>query len=455
MKKQMIWLVWILLCIVLLGGCGSAAGGQTPKGYPLVDVIRDYLESIAAGGTETGAAAASASTSAASASAGLPATAASQSGGTTAPAKPAGKETASAGKASAGKTATAAKSTQKKTTIPSAPPPPEESGLFAGGDGTAEHPYLIANTKHLHNVRYHLRAHFRMIADVEFIPADFAVGGSFYNEGQGWEPIGTEIPGGGPGTSFSQIQQYAFSGVFDGGGFYIKGLYMNRRTEYYAGLFGVNTGTIRNVGMKENNMTGSAVGGIAGYNLFGVISHCYNTGSVTGSYAGGIVGESVGDRETSVISSCYNIGHVHAVEAYAGGIGGCCPGSVIENCYNAGHIEITSSSSEQVCAGGITGYGVDAVISHCYNIGSVKAAAPEAYAGGIAGYGGYDHDGVGGCYYLNHTDKGVGQGTGSAVKCTQEQMRRRDTFSGFDFDTVWTMAGKADYPYPQLRSLPR
>lgn len=65
-----------------------------------------------------------------------------------------------------------------------------DADAFAGGSGTSEDPYLIETKAHLNNVRNYLDAHFKMIADITFTDADFAEGGDFYNDGQGWEPIG-------------------------------------------------------------------------------------------------------------------------------------------------------------------------------------------------------------------------------------------------------------------------
>ena len=63
---------------------------------------------------------------------------------------------------------------------------------FAGGSGTKKDPYLIATTYHLDNVRYYLDAHFLQIADIVFDDEDFQLDGDFYNDSDGWEPIGTE-----------------------------------------------------------------------------------------------------------------------------------------------------------------------------------------------------------------------------------------------------------------------
>ena len=146
---------------------------------------------------------------------------------------------------------------------------------FAGGSGTEADPYLISTTAQLNNVRKYLGAHFKMMCDVEFTKADFATGGALYNGGAGWEPIGTK--------------DSPFTGTFDGNGFAVKNLYVNissSSADVYAGLFGYNNGTIKNLGMVDGSVSASAedysayTGEIAGCNA-GTIKSCYNTGKVS------------------------------------------------------------------------------------------------------------------------------------------------------------------------------
>ena len=323
----------------------------------------------------------------------------------------------------------------------------ENTAEFLGGDGTEESPYLISNKTHLNNVRNHLDAHFLMVADIEFNEADFAQGGEFYNGGQGWEPIGAD--------------RY-FTGVFDGDGHIVDGLacYRSGTGGICAGLFGFNKGEIKNLGLIDCDVSAKSksypttpdayAGGIVGYNTsYGTISNCYNTGNVSATifhssdridfprtHAGGIAGENYGK-----ISNCYNIGSVNAT---------------LSTSFHS------HSDQFEAHAGGIVGYNTSyGTIGNCYNIGSVDATvfySPDrftssAYAGGIAGGNGYGTLGED-CYYLNVASKvGVGTGEDNTVSCTMEQMRSQATFSGFDFDAIWTMSGNETYPYPELQKM--
>ncbi len=363
---------------------------------------------------------------------------------------------------------------------------------FAGGDGTEENPYLIADKTHLDNVRYYLDAHFEMTADIAFTEADFAEGGKFYHDGKGWQPIGAD-------------HQMQFVGTFDGSGHTINGLRADEQgidQATYVGLFGYNAGTIKNLGMSDSRITSghSYVGGIAGYNYrSGTIIGCYNTGFITStaspSNAGGIAGINSG-----TISDCHNTGSVASASARSntGGIVGSNAGA-ISDCYNIGSITAASANSN---AGGIAGDNSE-TINSCYNTGSITAAASPSYAGGIAGKNllgrtisncynigsisgscaggiagendymishcynagsifGSDAGGITGkntkmidhCYYLDIISQGTGGNMDTAIKCTQEEMTGQDTFAGFDFDTIWTMAGNEDYLYPELQNIP-
>ena len=62
---------------------------------------------------------------------------------------------------------------------------------FAGGTGTEDDPYLISTKEQLNNVQNNLSAHYKLIADIIFVDADYESSGDFYNSGKGWSPIGS------------------------------------------------------------------------------------------------------------------------------------------------------------------------------------------------------------------------------------------------------------------------
>lgn len=314
---------------------------------------------------------------------------------------------------------------------------------FAGGEGTAENPYLIETKEHLNNVRNHLDAHYKMIADIVFTNADFAEGGDFYNDGKGWEPIGSEI--------------MPFSGVFDGNGKKIIGLVSHAQSadeNRAVGLFELNTGKIHDLGMVDGSIEinlsiGATAGGIVGMNS-GIIINCYNTGKIQIQapmvIAGGIAGS---NDATGLIFSCYSTGNITATSSYDSCVGGITArnGGIVSDCYNAGDLS-GKANIRDVFIGGIVAnntFSAEGKISNCYNIGTVSGdARSTACVGAIAG----DSAGMSfsGCYYLDIAEKGFGQGTGVSEKCTAEQLKQQSTYTDFDFKNIWEMSAETGYP---------
>ena len=180
-----------------------------------------------------------------------------------------------------------------------------------------------------------------------------------------------------------------YKGIFDGNGYSISGLYVNRdeatadvnsRFKSSIGLFGYHDGVTKNLGILDSYMRGNyCIGGICGYNDGGTIQNCYSAATVCGdSYIGGICGRS---RSNSIIENCYNAGYVYGATRSIGGICGD-NYSTIESCYNIGIIE------GNFMVGGIVGVssgsGNTIWIKDCYNRGNVIGDTIDI--GGIGGY---------------------------------------------------------------------
>ncbi|WP_070221147.1 filamentous hemagglutinin N-terminal domain-containing protein, partial [Janthinobacterium sp. HH103] len=126
----------------------------------------------------------------------------------------------------------------------------------AGGDGAAT-PYLLADIYGLQGIAsLGLGNSYRLAGNID------ASGTANWNDGQGFVPIA----GSGSG----------FSGVFDGGGFTLSNLKIDRSLVpgLAAGLFGtVQGGTLRNLTLSGGSVTGRAnVGALAGEGVSGTIS---------------------------------------------------------------------------------------------------------------------------------------------------------------------------------------
>lgn len=156
-----------------------------------------------------------------------------------------------------------------------------------------------------------------------------------------------------------------FAGTFDGNNHKISGLTLTAGLDGQ-GLFGCSSGTIRNLGIENGNISiGSAerTGAICGYST-GTIENCWNSADITGSTEGGIYVGGICGYSTGTISGCLNTGDITA-NSFIGGIcGNTNRDTQISNCFNSGSI----TGKEQI--GGIAGINLNN-ITFCINAGEL------------------------------------------------------------------------------------
>ena len=166
-----------------------------------------------------------------------------------------------------------------------------------------------------------------------------------------------------------------YAGRFDGQSHTISGLYFNQENSDGVGLFGYNSGKIANAGILDSYFYGTSnVGGVNGYNYYGSITNCHNTGSVSGSNS---VGGVTGSNSNGTITNCYNTGSVSSAYVCVGGVNGNNYYGSITNSYNAGSVR----GKEYV--GGVNGNNYTGSITDCYNTGSVRGS--DGCVGGVSG----------------------------------------------------------------------
>ncbi|MDP3831900.1 MAG: GLUG motif-containing protein, partial [Ignavibacteriaceae bacterium] len=255
---------------------------------------------------------------------------------------------------------------------------------YSGGLGTSGDPYQIFTLSDLSsltqrsidwNKYYSQEAEINALSTQYWDDADDNSDGDKYNDpndatntgnNEGFSPIGT-------GSTH-------FTGSFNGQGFAIDGLYINRATSYI-GLFGsASAATIQNLGVTNINFTGTGnVGGIAGYTLTsGTISNCYATGTIAADndHIGGLVGY----NWKANISRCYaNVAvTVSGSRNYTGGLVGINTEATIQDCYSRGAVDGNNY------VGGLVGsHTISSLIDKCYSIATVTGTSNT---GGIVGY---------------------------------------------------------------------
>ncbi len=268
-----------------------------------------------------------------------------------------------------------------------------------------------------------------------------------------------------------------FAGKYNGNGHKISNLSIDAGTRTGVGLFGCIKGnqtlvkslTLENVTMINSKTTGTYnyVGGIAGENE-ATIEYCNVTGtstiSATGNaMAGGITGYSAG----GTVRNCSNSADVFTNYTGDGGsrsaggiVGENASFSVIENCLNTGSITLGSATSAEAGSGGITGkncnsYGDQGTVRYTLNLGTVTKT-DNGQAGGIIGY---DEGGVTtSTYFLSSAaPNGIGYDAAlagatdtNAEPQTAENLKDVNTYTGWDFDTVWKLDPPVNNGFPHL-----
>ncbi|WP_339295204.1 CehA/McbA family metallohydrolase [Paenibacillus sp. FSL W7-1279] len=188
------------------------------------------------------------------------------------------------------------------------------------GDGSEGNPYQIKSASGLYKMHEFPDKHFILDRDID-------------GNGVFIEAIGAN------GTPFT--------GTFDGQGHTIKDVMISSGG---AGLFAINEGIIRNVGIinADIDVRRSNVGILVDQND-GIVEYAYSTGSIRGnSTVGGLVGYSNG-----IVRNSYSTARVSARGKQAGGLIGITNrGSITEQVYAMGAV-----IAEESNAGGISGYG--------------------------------------------------------------------------------------------------
>ena len=228
----------------------------------------------------------------------------------------------------------------------------------SSGDGSSGDPYQIDTLNNLYWITQNSGewdAYYIQTANID------ASSSSSWDSNAGFTPIGN-----------SSTQ---FTGSYDGDGYTIDSLFIDRPTTNYIGLFGYIGGdnsytgstTIQNLGLTNVSITGKEqVGALVGFKRYGTltVSNCYSTGSVTGSGTSGSfigIGGLVGLSYSITLSNCYSTCTVNG-GGNVGGLGGYIrDGSSVSNCYSNG--SVTGSG---INVGGLVGVTTGATVSNSF-----------------------------------------------------------------------------------------
>ncbi|MGM9726581.1 MAG: hypothetical protein ACI3YJ_03110, partial [Prevotella sp.] len=166
-----------------------------------------------------------------------------------------------------------------------------------------------------------------------------------------WTPIGYYN---------SASDNVLYTGTFDGNGKTISGLYIEDANKTHLGLFGISSGTIKNVGVIDTYFHGhNDMGSICGQN-HGTVMSCFSKSYLYGAdiNVGGVCGS---NTPNATITNSYHIGTIYDWEPNVGGVCGYNYGGTISNCYHIGNLEHANTSNSGGVCGNNTG-----TITKCY-----------------------------------------------------------------------------------------
>ena len=297
----------------------------------------------------------------------------------------------------------------------------------------------------LDEVRDNLNSQLLLMNDLDSTTAGYEeLAGPAANEGKGWQPIG--------------IWPDPFTGSFDGQGFEIRDLFIDRPVEDYVGLFSfVETGAvIVGVAVIGADVTGNEyVGALVGHIHDGSLSNCHSTGSVAGdTHVGGITGESGGifsnTYSTASVSGSYEVGGLigqnHGTvsrsystgrvtgDEYVGGLVGWNHHGTISSSYSSGTVDGVS------LVGGLVGSN-RATVSNCYSTGNVTGLED------VGGMVGRNYQGTVSNSFWDIQTSGQSTSAGGTGSNTAE-MQDIATFSGATWNIIAVAApGERDAAY--------
>jgi hypothetical protein len=323
-------------------------------------------------------------------------------------------------------------------------------------------------------IRNNLGSDYTLVSNLNSTTAGYAeLASSMANGGKGWQPIGAVDNG--------------FTGTFDGQGYEIGDLFLDRPDEGFTGLFRCvgDGGVIRDIGMTNVTVTGQInvgclvgenngtvvdsyamgsvngwgnlgglvgfsygtvissrssgsvigdwiVGGLVGHNWEGTVTNSYSTSSVSGQHeVGGLVGENI----RGTVSNSYSSGNATGEDWYIGGLVGTNNNATVTNSYS------TSSVSGGSHTGGLVGLNVlGGAVSNSYSKGSVSGSYS---VGGLVGEN-ISGGTVSNSFWDTQTS-GQATSAGGTGKNTTE-MQDMTTFSG----ATWNITAVAN---PDIRNL--
>ncbi|AIF45638.1 hypothetical protein [Virgibacillus sp. SK37] len=298
------------------------------------------------------------------------------------------------------------------------------------GIGTEAEPYYVRNQADLWNVREDTYAYYIQVNDIDM---SYTHEMAPYTDGTfaGWTPIN------------------GFYGTYDGQGFTISNLYINRPSKFNIGLFGSTDrgAIIKNLILTNFDITcknnGGALIGTVRFDSSKINNvHAVNV-KITGqrNFIGGLIGEARTSSIISYIQNCSVSGSLTNTDDYAGigGVVGRTNNITILNSYS--NMDIVAEGS---IIGGIVGETLSNThVENCYSLSRIPN---NDNAGGLLGYVTTSGPVEVINSYWDTEVSGIATSNGGGKGKTTAEMKDINTYVGWDFTNIWTMNTADGYP---------
>lgn len=301
--------------------------------------------------------------------------------------------------------------------------------------------YDIEDWEDAADVSIDLAGNYTVLNDLLATTAGYATyAGPSANGGLGWDPIGAK-----------------FIGSFDGNGFIIDGLTINRPTEDEVGFIKVaGPSTISNALFTNVDITGKRQVGLVGTAFTGTVINFSNI-KITGSIHG--VGEgtacSTGGFAGLQWGATVNINQCCTDLQVTGGVNTYDIGGFIGRSFTSGGVTtITNSYAKGIVSGtgrigGLCGLNGSGAQIHTVNSYSASVVSGTTGTGGLIGQGPLTSETS--TYWDTEVSGQATASGGVGTGKTTAEMQTESTFTGWDFATVWVMD---DYPELQWAAGP-
>ena len=278
---------------------------------------------------------------------------------------------------------------------------------FAGGSGTEQDPYRIANAEQLRYLSSSINA------DVDWSGKYFKQTANITLTGE-WQPIGWALNGEVNGKK-TAICAYPFRGNYDGGDFTISGLRIGSEAapadQMASGLFGLTAGAystndqpsgdeqvvrLSNIHLEDIAISVATryetfTGGLVGSGQTGIyIDNCSVTGKIsvetTESFAraGGLAASVLRGAVTNSWADVEITAETDTSNVYAGGFYGMDNRVTTVNCYSLGSVTGNSTNNNKVHIGGFAGQ-AGGIHVNCYAAGDVVSLKTTTDVGILSG----------------------------------------------------------------------